>query len=190
MPASFRPLTACLVTLLAAAPAGAQLYKWVDDNGTVNYSNTPPAKTKGGKSPTVVEDRTSVYTPEKSVTDALDRRRLQPPPPPPVASAPLGSAGAITPSPPPPPNTYDPCAVPGDPNCQGYVYGGPPVYGHRRPLHDRPIPQPHLPPGTIAGQSTAGGGVIPGLSGVTPPAPVQRPVRDREIERTAPFRGR
>jgi hypothetical protein len=38
--------------------------------------------------------------------------------------------------------------------------------------------QPELPPGTIAGQSTASGGVIPGQSGTTPAAPVARSRKD------------
>jgi hypothetical protein len=32
----------------AAAGAGAALYKWVDDQGRVQYSDTPPMKNKGG----------------------------------------------------------------------------------------------------------------------------------------------
>src|SRR5262245_23899908 len=46
-----------LLALLAAAPAQAELYKWVDAKGVTNYSSAPPtAKAK----PTVVEDRVSV----------------------------------------------------------------------------------------------------------------------------------
>lgn len=33
----------CLLILLTAAPAGAQLYRWVDDRGVVNYGEKPPA---------------------------------------------------------------------------------------------------------------------------------------------------
>lgn len=176
--------------LLAALPAGAQLYKWTDDKGVVNYSNTPPPKAKGGKPATIVEDRTSVYTPEKSVADALERRKFQPGPQPDRGSAPASAAGTIAPPPPPAPTAYDPCRTPGDRNCQGLIYDGPPNFAGRRRPPD--LVQPQIPPGTIAGQSTAGGGVIPGLSGVTPPAPqVQRPLvprmereRDRELDRT------
>lgn len=77
---------------------------------------------------------------------------------------------------------YDPCANPNDPNCQPYYDGLPGFHGRRRP----PIAQPYLPPGTIAGQSTAQGGTVPGLSGVTPPPP--RP--NLEPEQRAPFRSR
>ena len=34
-------LTIVLVAILAAAPACAQLYKWVDERGVTNYFNQP-----------------------------------------------------------------------------------------------------------------------------------------------------
>lgn len=186
MPLSFRLSTVCFALALAAPAAAGELYKWVDENGVINYSNTPPPKTKGGKSATVVEDRTSVYTPPKSVTDALERSR-EPrllPPQPPVATAPLGGGGVI--APPPPPAAYDPCRIPGDPNCQALIYDGSPVFAGRR--RAPPLNQPQLPPGTIAGQSTASGGVIPGLSGVTPPPPQQARPFERRRDRDEPER--
>jgi uncharacterized protein DUF4124 len=39
---SGRLLPALLLILAAAPPALAETYKWVDRNGTVNYSNKPP----------------------------------------------------------------------------------------------------------------------------------------------------
>ena len=46
-----RDVAAVLLTaLLAAAPAWAQVYRWVDDKGTVNYSNgVPPRGVKAAK---------------------------------------------------------------------------------------------------------------------------------------------
>jgi hypothetical protein len=177
-----RPLTACLALALAASTGAAELYKWVDDNGVVNYSNSPPAKTKNGKAATVIEDRTSVYTPEKSVTEALARPRppVAPQPTPPIASIPPGNGVGI-----PPGATYDPCSNPNDPNCQGYYGGYSPGYagGRHRPPHAST--QPVLPPGTIAGQATASGGTIPGLSGLTP----RQPLLDQP-QQSAPFRTR
>jgi hypothetical protein len=42
--------TALLTALLAAAPAWAQVYRWVDEKGTVNYSNeTPPPGVNAAK---------------------------------------------------------------------------------------------------------------------------------------------
>ncbi len=35
-----------LLVILVAAPAWSQIYKWVDDNGVVNYSNQPPSNRK------------------------------------------------------------------------------------------------------------------------------------------------
>ena len=56
-----------LVAVLAAAPAWAQVYKWVDDKGVVNYSNQPPIERK---STLLDPDSVSVsaYTPDESLT--------------------------------------------------------------------------------------------------------------------------
>jgi hypothetical protein len=35
-----------LFTTLVAAPAWSEIYKWVDDDGVVNYSNLPPSNPK------------------------------------------------------------------------------------------------------------------------------------------------
>ena len=154
--------------LLAAMPAGAQLYKWVDENGVTNYSNEPPPKSRTRKPPTIVEDTISVYTPEKAVTDELERRSQQrplvQPAPPPVASVPPPPPAARTPQ---PPIAYDPCMTANDPNCRAVIYDSSPVFaGRRSPV---PLHQPQLPPGTIAGQSTSQGGYIAGQSGSAPP---------------------
>lgn len=57
-------------TLAAACPAGAQMYKWVDERGQVSYSNTPPPDTAQKKVVTVAE-RLSVYTPDAELNHAL-----------------------------------------------------------------------------------------------------------------------
>ena len=62
-----------LLVLAAAAPlAQAQTYKWVDERGVINYSNTPPPAVKAQP----VEERISVYASEPSLaqTAAVDRR--------------------------------------------------------------------------------------------------------------------
>ena len=51
-----RVLATAVIGLLAWAPARAETYKWVDERGVVNYSNSP-APGKG----TRVEDRLSTY---------------------------------------------------------------------------------------------------------------------------------
>ena len=179
--------TVLLLTFLAAVPAGAaELYRWVDENGTVNYSNTPPPKTHQGKPATVVEDRLSVYTPEKSVTDAIERKRREPPPSASFAREPaLDRRATLAPPPPPPPPVgYDPCLNPNDLNCPGFLYDGSPVF-HGRRRHP-PLVQPQIPPGTIAGQAAGPKSIIPGQSGTAlpPPAPQSRsPGRGHDRER-------
>ena len=179
-----------------AAPA-AELYRWVDENGVVNYSNTPPPKTRTGKAPTVVEDRVSVYTPDKTVTEAVERgreRRLQAPAQPAASFTrePEPERRASAP-PPPPPVAYDPCSNQIDPNCQLFLYDGAPVFhGRRRPPR---LNQPQIPAGTLAGQATGANGYIAGQSGnAVPAAPpawssgsagftVRQPERDRDRPR-------
>jgi len=57
---------ALVVILLGAAPGWAQVYKWVDDKGVVNYSSEPPAARKS-----VLLDPNSVsvstYTPDQAL---------------------------------------------------------------------------------------------------------------------------
>ncbi len=70
MSALFAPMILC-VALAAAAPAGAQVYKWVDDKGVVNYSGDPPANRKSAQlDPNSVS--VSVYTTDKSSAQAAD----------------------------------------------------------------------------------------------------------------------
>jgi hypothetical protein len=153
---------AIAIVMAAAAPAAAQVYKWTDDKGVVNYSNTPPEK-RGGKGVSVVEDRVSTYTPDaalqQATQNARDRRNLPPAPEPrpAVTIAPVPAAApSITTS------TTDPC-VNADPafDCYGYYAGVPVIGGRRRPPR---FNQPQLPAGAIAGNVNAGGGFTPGLS--------------------------
>jgi hypothetical protein len=59
---------ALLLLLLLAPLAQAQTYKWVDERGVVNYSNTPPpAATKAQP----VEDRISVYASEPTIAHSV-----------------------------------------------------------------------------------------------------------------------
>jgi hypothetical protein len=174
--------------------SAAELYKWVDERGVTNYSNTPPARTGDGKPATVVEDRLSVYTPEEPVTDALERAKAQQAQPTPRA-APVGPGGELgrRVAPAPVPVTPDPCANAADPNCSASLYDSFPVFQNRR--HPPPLAQPQIPPGTTAGNVTAPNNYIPGQSGLVPPAatpgPAPRrnaPPRGTEHERELPRR--
>ena len=63
-----------LAALLLAPLAHAETYKWVDEKGVVNYSNTPPPNAKNAAT---VPDRISNYTPDPSIKQAIDvDRRL------------------------------------------------------------------------------------------------------------------
>ncbi len=58
-----------LLALAAAPAAAAGTYKWVDENGVVNYSNTPPPE-KFAKAK-VIGDRVSVVPPDPSLGPAI-----------------------------------------------------------------------------------------------------------------------
>jgi hypothetical protein len=193
------PVSLLLAAVLAAAGshAAAQVYKWTDEKGVVNYSNTPPPKKPGVKPPVVVEETISVYTPEKAVTDSIEDSRkraatLPPPPthvaPPPGAAAADSTAGnrvgVLGPPAPPPGAIYDPCAVnPADPRCQQIIYAPPPGV----------VPRRQIPPGTVTSNVGPSPAVVPGQPGLNNPQfpkPSQRPVmhgadrdRDRETRR-------
>ena len=179
----FRRALIAFAVLAAASPlAGAQVYKWTDDKGVVNYSNTPPADSKSKKGMSVVEDRVSVYSADPAVVRATQNARegRGAPPPPPVVAIP---------APPPllpPVSTSDPCLNGYDPIACGYYDGSPVFVGRRRPPH---LVQPNLTPGAIAGNVNQNSGYTPGLStqaplGAAPPPVVRRPPRPQ----TAPLR--
>jgi hypothetical protein len=186
LPSPIRHTLALAAILLAVAPlTEAQVYKWVDDKGVVNYGNKPPATSRGGKAPSVVEDRVSVYSPDPTVVQATQNARdrsglpstsgaLPSPAPPARASGPAFSAAAPTP---PPTAAYDPCANPADVSC----VGSPGYDGYARRHRPPNLVQPQLQPGAIAGNVNAGNGYIPGLSSQAQPpaqaapAPMMRP---------------
>jgi Domain of unknown function (DUF4124) len=55
-----------------AFSAHAQTYKWVDANGVVNYSNTPPPVASNA---TTIPDRISNYAPDPALSRAVDLDR-------------------------------------------------------------------------------------------------------------------
>src|SRR5258706_15255499 len=67
-------LSAVLIATLAfSAPASAELYKWVDKNGIINYTDAPPPDAKQN----VVEklgDRISHYQPDATTLQAAAYR--------------------------------------------------------------------------------------------------------------------
>ena len=185
-----RPISRFLAVIVlglgSASVAHAQVYKWVDEKGTVNYGNKPPANARGAKPPTVVEDRVSVYSPDPALAQATQNARdrsglpntgstMSSQAPAARLSGPAFSGAAPTPA---PSSAYDPCANPADPNCFGYPSHD--AYPHRY----RPPPrlvQPQLQPGVTAGNVNSGSGYIPGLSSQAQPAvpPAQPMMRQR-----------
>ncbi len=70
-----------LLCLLAAAalasPAHAEIYKWVDRDGKIHYSDSPPSK---GARVIAIQDRLSIYSPEPAVAQALRAPQAATPP--------------------------------------------------------------------------------------------------------------
>ena len=150
-------ICAALTTAALAGVAGTAnattVYRWTDERGVVNYSNERP-KGRAPKDLHAIEDRVSVYTPEK----LPERVRYITPTT--MMTAPQWPA----PSAPAVPLAYDPCAsTPGDPNCYPAGVYGARGLGNRAPV----LVQPQFPSGAIAG-NIVGPGTIPGQSGTTP----------------------
>lgn len=59
---------------LFALPAAAETYKWVDQHGVINYSNTPPAGVKAAK-PLPIEERVSVVESDEATKAAAALRK-------------------------------------------------------------------------------------------------------------------
>jgi hypothetical protein len=63
VPFSLLAVPLCALSLLAPVSLHAQVYKWVDERGVVNYSNEPPKDVvKAKKAEPVPDDRLSVYS--------------------------------------------------------------------------------------------------------------------------------
>ena len=69
MPMALRLLA--VLILAAALPAQAQVYKWVDAKGQVNYSNAPPPSVAGAAQP--VEEKLSVIGMDPAVRAYAER---------------------------------------------------------------------------------------------------------------------
>jgi hypothetical protein len=162
---------AMLSTTAAAATSG--MYRWVDEHGSVNYSNQPPPE--NARAVTLIDDATSTITSsEKRTREILEVERQSNPPR--DASSSGVAALEVTPSagtesqlsrggiPPLQPEAVrDPCLRSADPKCYernraAYV----PYRGY--------TPERAAVTGVGASSSAAAGGT---LSGGTPPAPTK-----------------
>lgn len=175
-----------LLAALAAQPALAQIYRWVDERGVVNYSNLAPQDPAGAQELVRIEDRVSVYTPDEALARAVRELRLAPraPETAPAAEAP-SSAPAREALPAWLPHlASDPCAGERAALCAGtyapFLHPAP-LLRPRSPPFAR-IPQIRLPSGRIAGAVVGPEGFIPGHSGVAPefrPTPVRPSAPER-----------
>lgn len=166
---------AVAAAILTAGPASAQLYKWIDERGVTNYSNQLPADA-GAKNLRPVEDRVSVYSPDDALLQAIEdehknarqrqsqRARIESLENQLEAERRARQQAAASRE---PQSAYERCLADGRGDCNA-IYGSfqpydPPVVFIRK-RHRRPHvpPQAFPPPGTIAGNATAGNGLIPG----------------------------
>jgi hypothetical protein len=80
MPKRITILIGLLAGAIAGGPAAAQdIYRWVDEDGVVHFSDTAPGPVSGGVSTVTVEDmRSSDYDPEADIYNvAAQAERMQ-----------------------------------------------------------------------------------------------------------------
>ena len=155
--------------ILLAAPAAAETYKWVDERGITHYSDRRPTEAPASAKVEPVANRVSVYSPEKSLLEAVAAARFHRPAPEPPLDHPRGRVQYGTAMQGPPPLTSEPCVLT---DCAigaaGVPYPYPVNAFHRRP----PLLVPAvLPPGAIAGTINSNGAIpgnTAGLNNVLP----------------------
>ena len=190
------PLAITLTAVLAAVPAFAQVYKWVDEKGVTNYSNEAPADRKAVKKVDVVADKLSFYSPQESSTraaahsgvspalaDRIDRleRQLQ-------AERQARQSAASAESQALAAAAYQQCLADRRVDCDGYAgylpYGAPLVvvapFRHRHPVPFPNVTVTGVTAGNVTVAIRAAGGRFNGTPGVTaasgpaPKAPTPR----------------
>lgn len=78
--------------LLAALPASAQVFRWVDSRGVIHYSDTAPANASGVTRLDLMESRISIIpTAPRAAPGQAQRAAAMPPPP----AAPQGFPGTV-----------------------------------------------------------------------------------------------
>jgi hypothetical protein len=73
--AGCRSFALLLVLAAAATSVHAETFKWVDENGRINYSNNPPPAGKAAKAVQKVEDRISIYQTDPALKRAARNYR-------------------------------------------------------------------------------------------------------------------
>ena len=170
MPPELMPVSLkLLVVLITVAPlhANADLYRWTDEKGSINYSDRAPPKSSNVKDVSIVENRLSVYSQDKATMEKVQRARERADSMPagyspgsmagryPVGYAPVTPAAAGP--------GYDTCVAGDDMSCYGYpvYYSAPVFFGRHRGSR---FVQQRLPLGATAGNAVGLTGFIPGLS--------------------------
>ena len=175
-----RCATRSLVVLLALAvapAADAVMYKWIDDSGSVTYSNTPPPDPSKVKGFIVLEDVSSGSAdkrPQADVAPDSPRREAE------AAKADIAPRAVTRAS--PTEAVQDPCLRSSDPQChQRHKDKYHPYLGYAPSA--RAVSGAAAPVGATG--STAGGGAVGGYvsisPGVSPPAKSSQPAAPAAI---------
>ena len=150
--------------IAAGSVAQAEVYRWIDERGVINYSNEQP---KAAKDVRVVENRLSVYSPDAVTMDVVRRTRERRLANAAAGPAPLQPQRRLPDYPTviqsAPVSASDSC-LPGDVDCYGApVYYTSPVFSGRNRV---PLTRgAQLPVGAIAGNVVGTSGFTAGLSG-------------------------
>jgi len=165
----FAGLLVSILAFPAGTTASAQVYKWVDERGQVNYSNQLPADPKLAGRAATVEDRVSVYTPDPALVSEIEANRKRNKE---AAGKPEAWRPAVAMLGAPAPallTAYEPPVV----EYPYWVGGG--FHQSHRPRPNKH--QTNLQPGAIAGTIVGMNGFIPGstvsVPGTTPPTTQQ-----------------
>ncbi len=156
-----RPHRFIVLAILFAAPAAADLYKWVDERGVTHYSDRLPTALTAAAKVQPVENRVSVYTSDKSLLQAVEAARLKKGQPE-LPIEPYRGAAYAAPMHGASPLTYEPCVLADCAAGVAYPYPGFPV--RRRPHN---LVQAVLPPGAIAGTINSNGAIPGNTAGIS-----------------------
>ena len=157
-------MLASILAFPAGTTAYAQVYKWVDARGQVNYSNQLPEDPKLAGRAAVVENRVSVYTPDAALMNEIEANRLER-----IKLAAAGKTEVWRPAVTMLGGTPAPVALTAyEPPVVEYPYwvGGGYHKPHHRPLSSKR--QSDLQPGAIAGTIVGMNGYIPGSTVAVP----------------------
>ncbi len=179
-----RPVCVALAAIfLGAAPAAfSEMYRWVDDQGAVKYSNQRPPDAPGMRNVTVIDDTPGTMTPaEQRTLEILNAHREIEATPAATggmrgAPGPLGTAGEELPmaprasvAPNMPEAVRDPCLTSADPRCpeknRAYYVPG---RGYA-PSAVRLAREAETSPGAGATTGAAGNGALTGGAIIPPP---------------------